>query len=100
MYTFVKEVLLSFSKDPYLMMALMDKYEHMPSLEEVAPLFKSIVGSMYENIVDDDVFQKDLLKIIVFCVRRVTANKKYHFDINFQEETLSNLVLSEVIERS
>ena len=37
---------------------------------------------MYENIVDDDVFKKDLLKIIVFCMKKVTA-KKNHYEINF-----------------
>lgn len=50
------------------MMILIDKYQNADNLDSLASLFKTIVNSMYENIVDDDVFHKDLIKIITFCL--------------------------------
>ncbi len=98
-YTFVKEVLLTLSKDPYLMMVLVDKHMNHSSLDSLVPLAKAIANSMYENIVDDDVFNKDLLKIIAFCLKKEIADKKHYFEINFHEENFSQLILHEVIER-
>ena len=54
---------------------------------------------MYENIVDDDIFRKDLLRIIAFCIRRVADRKKHYFEVDFHEEGLANLLLRELVER-
>jgi hypothetical protein len=82
------------------MMALIDKYEHALNPATVGSLFKSVVSSMYENILDDDPFHKDLLKLILFCLKKVTAEQKHYFEINFQQEGLYHLILTEVLERS
>lgn len=100
MYSFVKDILLSISKDPYLMMILIEKYQNTTNIESFSSLFKVIVNSMYENIVDDDVFNKDLIKLIVFCLKKTIADKKHYFEINFQEENLIQLFLCEITERS
>jgi hypothetical protein len=50
--------------------------------------------------VDDDVYNKDILKIIAFIWRNIVKDKKHYFDINFLEESFSKLILSELIERS
>lgn len=34
---------------------------------------------MYENIVDDDVFNKDLIKIIIYCLKKLIEDKKHYF---------------------
>ena len=67
------------------MMELLHKYEEVGQVELLVPVFRSIIWSMYENIVDDDIFRKDLLRIIVFCIRRVASRKKHYFEIDFQE---------------
>ena len=54
---------------------------------------------MYENIVDDDLFNKDLLKLVVFCARKIASKKGASF-VNFEDEGLSNILLGEIIERS
>lgn len=71
MYTFVNQVMLTLAKDPYLMMILIGKYQHSTNMDGLASLAKVIVSCMYENIVDDEVYHKDVLKIIVFCVRKL-----------------------------
>jgi hypothetical protein len=70
-YTFVKEVVLILSKDPYLMMILIEKNQNNSNIESFTSLAKVIVSCMYENIVDDDVFNKDLIKIIIYCVKKL-----------------------------
>jgi len=62
-------------------------------VEKLGPIFRSVVGSMYENIVDDDIFKKDLLRIIVFCLRKVADKKRHYFEVDFQEEGIPNLLL-------
>lgn len=66
----------------------------------MASLAKVIVSCMYENIVDDEVFHKDVLKIIVFCVRKLVEDKKHYFDINLMEKDFIQLLLAEIAERS
>lgn len=78
-YTFVKDVMLFLSKDPYIMMAIIKKHQHNLNLSSFQSLAKVIVNSMYENIVDDDVFNKDLLKIVVFCLKTIIEDKKHFF---------------------
>ena len=85
--------MLTLSKEPRLMMGLLQKYEEAGQVDRLAPIFRSVVGSMYENIVDDDIFRKDLLRIVVFCIRRIFLGKKHYFEIDFQEEGLPNLLL-------
>ena len=80
-------------------MELLQKYEDVGKVELLVPVFRSIIWSMYENIVDDDLLRKDLLRIIVFCIRRVANRKKHYFEIDFQEEGLPNLLLREIVER-
>jgi hypothetical protein len=55
---------------------------------------------MYENIVDDDVYSKDILKIIAYCIKKVIEDKKHYFDINLQERGFLQLLLGEVSERN
>lgn len=81
------------SKDPFLMMILIEKYQSTADVDSFASLMKVIVNSMYENIVDDDVFNKDIIKLLVFCIKKATSDKKHYFDINFQEESLVHLLL-------
>lgn len=61
---------------------------------------KAVVNSMYQNIVDADVFNKDLVKILTFCLRKVVGDNKHYYQIDFNEESLSHLLLSQFIERS
>jgi hypothetical protein len=61
---------------------------------------KVIVGSMYENIVDDDVFNKDILKILIFCIKNIVEDKKHYSEINLQKEGLNIMILNEIIERN
>lgn len=88
---------MTFSKDPFLTMALINKYQNSSNLDSYCSLIKVIVNSMYDNIVDDNVFNKDLIKIIIFCVKKIVEDKKHYFDINLQETGFMQLILAEII---
>lgn len=61
------------------MMVIIEKYLNYSNLDSLVSLAKTIANSMYENVVDDDVFNKDILKIIAFCLKKEISDKKHYF---------------------
>lgn len=51
------------------MTILIRKHQTSLSAESMNSLANVIVSSMYDNIADDDVYSKDLLKIVAFCIK-------------------------------
>jgi hypothetical protein len=85
---------ISLSKDPYLMAILIRKYQSSLPAESMASLARVIVSSMYENIVDDDVYNKDLLKIVAFCIRRLTEGKQHPSEVSLLEKGFVQVILA------
>ena len=52
------------SKDPQLMITLLKKHSTWNKTDSLESICKVIVNSMYENIVDDDIYNKDYFYII------------------------------------
>ncbi len=99
-YIFLKEMVVTLSKDPSLMVILIRKYQSSLSVEVMTSLAKVIVSSMYENIVDDDVYNKDILKIIIFCIRHLIEGKQYPSEVSLLEKGFVQVILAEMIERT
>ena len=99
-YTFVKEVLITLSKNPYLMMKIVEKCENSQNNSSLSSLLRCVAQSMYDNIVDDNIFSKDILKILIFCFKKLTPEKKHYFELNFQEDSIYTQVLRQVLERN
>jgi hypothetical protein len=59
------------------MVILIRKYQSSLPAEAMGSLAKVIISSMYENIVDDDVYHKDILKIVIFCIRELIEGKQH-----------------------
>lgn len=82
------------------MVILIRKYQSSLPAEVMTSLAKVIVNSMYENIVDDDVYNKDILKIVFFCIRELIEGKLYPKEINLLEKGFLQTILAEMIERT
>ncbi len=53
------------------MLTIISKHQALQYSENLESIVKSIVHSMYENIVDDDIYNKDLFIILDQCFKLI-----------------------------
>jgi uncharacterized protein YaiI (UPF0178 family) len=68
---YIKEILLSLAKDPELMLTIIRRHHALSLKDNLESIVKAIVHSMYDNIVDDDIYNKDVFVILNECFKLV-----------------------------
>lgn len=63
-YIFIKDVILGLSKDYRIVLALLKKHNTWQDIQSFEGVARVIVDSMFENVVDDDIGHKDILRLI------------------------------------
>ncbi len=66
------------------MLALIKRHTNWSDISSFKSICKVIVNSMYENLVDDDVYNKDILIIIKYVLDSIVSSKKHYYEIDFQ----------------
>lgn len=55
---------MTLSKNPSVMISVIKKHMQLHNTHSYDSVVKIIVNSMYENVVDDHIYNKDILKIL------------------------------------
>ena len=74
-YTFIKETVLAFSKNPDLMLAVIKKHNSWEKVEGFAGIIRIIITSMYDNVVDDELAHKDILYLLNGVIKLIVDSK-------------------------
>lgn len=82
------------------MLTLINKHQLCGNCENLESIVKSIVHSMYENIVDDDIYNKDLFFIINQAFKLIVNNAKNYQDVKLkQDKTIAALIVKEFLKK-
>ena len=99
-YTFIKEVILALAKNKQLCMILIRKHQNEKKHESLLGIIKIIVGSMYENIVNDEIFEKDVIFLLGDVIKLIVESEEHFYADKFDSDTFPYLILTEFIKES
>ena len=78
-------------------MILIKKHQNEQKNEELLGIIRIIVGSMYENIVNEEIFEKNVIFLLGDLLQFIVESEEHFYDYKFDSETFPYLVLKEYI---
>ena len=82
-YIFIKDVILTLAKRQDIMLAMIHKHNNWSTTVSFEGVSKVIVESMYENVVDDEISHKDILRLLNGIIMQIVSSKQQIEKINF-----------------
>lgn len=80
-------------------MQIIKKHQNWLKVESFQGVIKSIIGSMYENIVNDEIFEKDLIFLIGDVIELIVKSKEHFYEYNFNENSLPCEILKQFTQK-
>lgn len=97
--SFVKESVLALCKDFRIVRELIRRNNENAPSEQWSSLGKLIVNGLYENLVEEQIYYKDIMFLMVDVLDIIIAGSTRAADISFQPRSVSTRVLKEFTQR-
>jgi hypothetical protein len=83
------------------MLTIIRKHHSIACSDNTQSVVKVIVHSMYENIVDDDIYNKDIFIILNECFKLIVSTAKWYTDIKLvQDKSIAGMIVREFLEKT